>query len=517
MTSLSSLNVATALPINSLATSPNVTVIPGAADLRSVAQPSASTVVTIPAAVSAVTLSTYTPEGTLSIAAPTATWASDSSDPVTHRMSRDYTAQTMAGRFSGLGSALLDRFKDTDSDFSQSVSVASTSGVNGAVSGSQQPGARISLTVKTASGVTVEIELVSEGGGLSVNVSSKGTLSDDERKALAQLAGGFQQAIDGLSADPPTLDLSGLTQFDTSVLSSVSLKYNITGDGDANISASYSQDSASRSLSVMTASGTVKFTVDTSNPAFWGTSAQRTRSVASFLQQFENANSRGHGNESLMLMFENGFAQLNSAYETPSPRASPGAEYTPWLQQSEQAMLTGLADFSASITDTPTASNPMRPGEGDMFAYEVSQSTERDGTALTGTVSQHQHSDLQASYHQPLSGQGALHLTTLMSSQNYDYVRINDSADSTVQIVTARGVLVGATLTQSSEQRTRDSKYENGVLVSDVTTPEATSSSKDLLSWLEPLIESRATEHDPTAWQQALAQVHGMIQLNAHD
>ncbi|CAB3787620.1 hypothetical protein [Pararobbsia alpina] len=216
--------------------------------------------------------------------------------------------------------------------------------------------------------VTVEIKLASEGGGLSVSIKSSGTLSDSERDAPAQLAGGFQQAIDGLSAAPPKLDLTGLTQFDTSVLASVSFQYNVTGDGDTDISASYSQDSASRSLSVTNASGTINVKVDTSNPALWGTNAQRAQSVASFLRQFENANSRGHGDESLMSMFENGFAQLNEVYGTPSPQTLPGAAYTPWLQQSDQAMLTGLADFSASITDTATSSNPMRPNEGDTFA-----------------------------------------------------------------------------------------------------------------------------------------------------
>jgi hypothetical protein len=70
---------------------------------------------------------------------------------------------------------------------------------------------------------------------------------------------------------------------------------------------------------------------------------------------------------------------------------------------------------------------------------------------------------------------------------------------------------------QSSDQQTRDSIYEGGVLVSDVITPGDTSSSKDRLSWLEPLIDSGAAQNDTTAWQQALAQVHGMIQLKARD
>lgn len=513
MTAISSHNVTNTLELSALASSATPTVASDTADLRSVTAPSASTVVTIPSTIGVVASPTYTLEGMLSIAAPTATWASDSHDAVTLRMKRDYEAKTMAGRFSDLGSVLLNRFKTTGADFSQSVSLTSTSGVH--TFGSQPPSGQIDLTVKTASGVTVEIRLASENGGLSVSLTSSGTLSDSERGALAQLAGGFQQAIDGLGAQPPKLDLSGLTQFDTSVLSSVSFKYSVTGEGGADISASYAQDDASRSLSVTSAAGTLNLKVDTSNPALWGTDAQRAQSVASLLQQFDKANARGHGDASLMSMFEDGFAQLNDVYATPSSQSSPGAAYTPWLQQTDQAMLTGLADYSASITDAPASSNPMRPNEADAFTYDISQSTKRDGTALTGTLTQDQHSQLHASYHQALGG-GKAFLTSSIASQNYDYVQINDDADSKVQIVTARGALVMATLTQSSDQQTRDSKYERGVLVSDVTTPHKTSTSKDLLSWLEPLIDNGSAQHDAPEWQSALAQVHGMIQLNAY-
>jgi hypothetical protein len=157
----------------------------------------------------------------------------------------------------------------------------------------------------------------------------------------------------------------------------------------------------------------------------------------------------------------------------------------------------------------------MRPGEVDSFAYQVSQSTQLQGSASEGKIAQSQQSHLSASYHQALTGGGEPVLTSKMSSQYYDYVRIDDSASSTVNLATEGGKLLNATLTQSSDQKTRDSKYERGVLSSDVTTPRETSQSVDLLALLKPLLDSGDAARNTAEWQQALARVHGMILLNA--
>ncbi|MEM5402619.1 hypothetical protein [Paraburkholderia unamae] len=513
MTTLSSLNAATTVALTPLVSSVNPTA-EADTEVSSLAALSPSTIVTIPSASGLAALQTYTPEGTLTGTAPVLNWASDDSDIVSLRMAGNYAQQTMAGHFAGLGSALLDRFKTTGSDYAQSVSVSSASGLAPVGQGSNGAVGQIGLTTRTKSGVTVEIELGSEDGGLSVSIKSSGTLSDSERDALAKLSDGFQQAIDGLSAVPPKLDLSGLAQFDTSALASVKFQYSVTGNGNANISARYAQDSAARSLSVTSAAGTMNLEVDTSDSALWGTGAQRAASIASYLQQFDHANARGHGNAALLSMFEDGFTQMNEDYGTPSGETLPGAAYSPTLQQSDQAMLTGLADFSASITDTSASPNPMRPGEVDSFSFQVAQSTQLEGTAREGRISQLQQAHLSASYHQALQGGGAPVLTSSRDSQNYDYVRIDDSAESAVQVATARGILLNATLSQSSAQDTRDSKYERGVLVSDVNTPKDTSRSTDLLSMLEPLIEKSDATRDTAAWQQALAKVHAMILLN---
>ncbi|KVN32232.1 hypothetical protein WJ63_05955 [Burkholderia pyrrocinia] len=513
MATLSSLNAATTVALIPLAdsASPVPVVSANAIDGRRVAPSSPSTIVTIPSSIGVAALATYTPEGMLAGATPAVTTTSDSRDLVTLRMLGNYTtAQTMTGQFSGVGSALLDRFKTTGRDFSQSVST--TGGI--ASSSTQGPEGKIHLTVNTKSGVKVDIEIDSAGGSLSASIKSSSKLSDSERSALAQLADGFQHAIDGLGAMPPKLDLSGLTQFDTSALASVNFKYNVTKAGSANISASYSQSRASRSLSIKSAEGAIDVSVDTSNSALWGTSSQRAASVANYLKQFDRANSAGHGDAALMSMFEDGFAQMNEDYGTPSGQVLPGTAYAPALQQANQAMLTGLGDFSASITGATTAPNPMRLGEVNSFSYQVSQATKLAGSQHDGKIIQHQQSHLSASYHQAPSG-GEPVLTLSRSSQNYDYVQIDDSTSSTAQIATQRGVLLNATLNQSSDRKTRDSKYIAGTLISDVTTPEKTSRSSDLLALLKPLIDNGDARRNSVEWQRALSGIHKMIQLGA--
>jgi hypothetical protein len=512
MTTLSSLNVdfpptvtPTLGPATSLAS-------PAGVEMENAAIGAESSIVTIPYP-SVESPIVYTPDGTLAGAEPIVTWAQPSTDAVSKVMAGDYMAGTMSGQFYNLGSALLDRFKTTDSDFSQSVTVAAAGAAGAIESTGQGPQGDIKLTVKTASGATVEIEMDSGNGTLGVSIHSSGTLSGAESAAISSLADGFQQAINGLGAVPPQLDLSGLSQYDTSVLSSVSMQYNVSNDGASNASANISLSGSARSVSVSDSTGTINLSVDTSDSAIWGSGAQRDQAIASYLAQFDNANAEGHGNAALMSMFKDAFTQLNGDYGTPSQQL-PGTAYAPWLAQSDQAMLTGLADFTGSMTDTPVSSNPMLLNQTDNFSYHVSQSTKVDGNLLNGAISQTQQSDLQASYHQALAG-GTLQLGDSLASQNYDYVQVSDDQGSTVDIATQRGNILQATLNQSSSQSTQKSEYVRGVLESDVTTPHNTSESKSLLSLLKPFLADDEAAQDSSAWQQTLSGIHAMVLLGA--
>ena len=479
MTTLSSLNVANSLAAISSSNPAAGVATTGSVESQDVDSGSPSTIVTIPST-SYGSSGVYTSEGTLDGAATTFSWTNDNTDAVSSVMAEDYEARSISRQFQNLGSALLGRFQTTGSDFSQSVSVASTgaasaAGATGVIVPSSQSG-DIELTVKTASGVTVDIELESENGTLGVSVKSSGQLTDGKRTALAKLANGFQQAINGLGAYPPTLDLGGLTQYDTSELSSVNLKFNASG-----MSGDFSANGSTRSVSLSGLGGTMNLSVNTSESALLGSGAQRAQAIASYLNEFDSANAEGHGNAAMMAMFKDAFTQLNS--EPAGAADTLGA-----LPQSEQAMLTGLDDFTASITENTVGS----PGS---FSYQVSQTTKTQGDLLNGTISQTQQSHLKASYRQAQSA----------GSENYDDVQIDDNASSTVEIATEKGILVQASLSQSHSQSTRNSEYVDGKLVSDVTTPTNTSVSKNLLSLLQPFINDGEAARDSGTWQQELS------------
>ncbi|WP_233834132.1 hypothetical protein [Paraburkholderia sp. ZP32-5] len=506
MTTISSLN-AGILPTASLTGAASVTPTSGNLSAEAIAE---STVVTIPSP-QVESPVVYTPEGTLAGVEPTVSWAQNNTDAVSRVMAGDYAAGTMSGQFYDLGSAVLDRFNTTDSNFSQSVTVGPVGGPDALKLSGLTPQGDIKLTVQTKSGATVGIELYSGDGTLSVNVKSSGPLSDADRSAVAKLADSFQQAIDGLTSSPPALNLNGLTQYDTSVLSSVQMQFNVTNDGFNDVSANIALNSSTRSIQLADSTGKINVSVDTSDSAIWGSSAQQNQAIASYLTQFDKADAQGHGSSALMSMFKDAFTQMNSNYGTSSQQL-PGTTYSPWLAQSDHAMLTGLADFNASITDNPVSSNPYVPDQTDNFSYQVSQNTKTEGDLMNGKISQTQQAHLKASYHEPLAG-NTLALTTSAASQNYQYVQVNADSSSTVNIATERNNIIQATLNRSSSQSTEVSQYEHAVLVSDVTTPTSTSESTDLLALLKPFLTNGQAEQDSAGWQQTLSAIHSAVLL----
>jgi hypothetical protein len=490
MTTISSLNVATLLP----ATSPS-NATGSAASTSSVASQdsgtgSASAIVTIPSP-GGESLTVYTPQGTLEDSGPV--WAQSNTDAVSSVMADDYLSASLSGQFNNLGSALLDRFNTSGANFSQSVTVPSAGGASGLASlGNNQ--AEVKLTVQTASGVTVEIDLDSGNGQLGVSVKSSGALSAADRNALASLANGFQQAINGLTANPlgpnPTsLDLSGLLQYNPAVLSSVNLQFSSTGGAIGGVSADFSENGSKRSVSFTDATGSLNLSVDAGNSGILSGGTQQSKAMANYLKQFDNANAEGHGNAAMMAIFKDAFTQLMGSSGTSSQQPS-GI-----LAQSEQAMLTGLSDFSASLDE-----NTSTVGSPGSFSYQVSQSTQTTGTLTNGTVTQTQQAILKANYREQLA-----------SGQGYDDVTINDNASSTVKLTAEQGILTKASLSKSDSQSTRNQEYVGGKLVSDTTTPTNTSDSENLLAMLTPFINDGEAASDSSGWQQALSKIHGMI------
>jgi len=207
--------------------------------------------------------------------------------------------------------------------------------------------------------------------------------------------------------------------------------------------------------------------------------------VANYLTQFDAAQKRGNGDAQLMALFKDAFSQLNSVDDA-SPRP---ANHDVALNKASRLLLSGLADFDASISQTEQKSNPMRPEEVDHFDYKVSQSTQRQGNAANLTVQQNQQANLKAAWHQGLNPLVDLVLSRDNESQNYRYREVDDQSRSTTRLGFSNNSLVEASATQQASQQERVRTYQKGTLQSDETNRASADQSRDLLHMLDTLLD----------------------------
>jgi hypothetical protein len=89
-------------------------------------------------------------------------------------------------------------------------------------------------------------------------------LSAAEQAAVAKLSKGFASALQGITSVPPQVDVSGLVNFDPTVLSSVDLK--VREPQSTNLtslqSLDFHADAGSRSFAMQGATGNVSVSVD---------------------------------------------------------------------------------------------------------------------------------------------------------------------------------------------------------------------------------------------------------------
>ncbi|UPG96039.1 hypothetical protein [Luteibacter aegosomatissinici] len=423
-----------------------------------------------------------------------------SNDALAALMARNSASSQPSGLFAGLGQALLGRFSTEGADFQADVA------------GAGSADASVSLAIRTASGATVKLSLNGTQSGLSVSLTSDRTLSDSEKQAVAGLASAFQDAVDGLGKQLPTLSLDGLMAADPAVLTSVDLNASIATAPGVHESIALHTGSDSRSLKVDGAGGSIALNLDMSQPATWGNRTQRDASVASYLDQIDAAARRGHADASLVSLFKDGFSQLNSHYPSTPASASTRSSVRN-LSGNDHAMLTGLADFDVSISQATQAPNPRQGSELDTFNYDASQSTALSGrNASDRHITQSQQSHLKASFHTSPWPDVPLNLTDKIGSQNYNYTQIDDSAHASTNIAYAKGELVAATISQDASQDTHVMKYMVGQLIDDSDTPSHRDATRDLL----PLLTQNA-RHPGTAEEQAMAAdtLHAYTKLQA--
>ena len=424
-------------------------------------------------------------------------WESATRDKVSEAMTKSFSSYAFGGRFSGLGAAMLGQAKLGNYNFSQAMrqpppsTMPNVYGASAIAPGSLHGNGedRVTLSITTKSGVEVKLSLDSQGDGLAVNMTTSGDLSDAEASALGDLAKGFQAAIDGLGRDTPKIKLEGLMQFDQEQLASVKLhaEVKVRGEQESVQTLDFQADGAQRKISFSGVAGTLDLKVDASQLNTLGSRERQAKALDSYMKQFDQAASRGHGDAGLVAMLKDSFTALHS--NTAAPQAATDTPETgKWrLAAEDKSILTGLADFSASISQVVKFSNPMRSSEKDGFNYEVSQKTEQVGASQDArSIRQQQQSKLSASFHQTLVPGVPLRLTTDTESQNYTYHQIEDTASSDAQVAYKDGKMVKASLRQEAHQSEHVMKYFLGKLESDKTTPGNYSVLRDLLPVLGP-------------------------------
>lgn len=458
-------------------------------------------------------------------------WENKTRDQITAVIGRNYASQTAAGRFRGLGAALLERFKGDGADVSQAAQQlpagAPLAGY-GALFATQPStlhgsgDSQVSLSITTRSGAQVKLTLDSRDDGLAVDMKTSAPLSEEERGALAGLSSAFQDAIDGMTQEPPRLKLGGLMQFDRTLLTSVDLHAAVKSstEPDRTQTLDFHADGAQRKVSFGGPSGTAQVSVDVARLSGLGSAEQQAKALASYLKQVDQAAVRGRGDGELVAMFKDAFTSMNSnvgAAKQPAVGGYQSSQLT--LADEDHAALTGLADFSASITQTAKSVNPLRSGELDRFAYQLSQSTSVGGRSQSErSISQQQKSELSAGFHAANKPGAQLRLDLTQESQNYDYYQIEDKASSAVELGYRDGMLTRATLNQEASQSTRLMRYELGRLISDKTTPGKQSLQRDLVAALAPDLkgERRKTAEEVYQHKQALAEVNQLVFLKSY-
>lgn len=475
-------------------------------------------------------------------------WEQAPTTAVDQIIGRNASATTEKARFAGLGSALLEQVASTGASYRQAIVNVGAAYSPGKIQGKatdalwaiqSRPSASAELTIKTQSGATVRISIADQrepigtGSGIAVQIDVEGDLTPQERQALQSLAKGFDQAIEGLVGEPPTLDLEGLSKFDTQLLGKVEFKTSLYGVDDngsriQKLGVRYTADASKREIEIKTPQGTVAMKTDLRQPALWGTADQKAYAVQQYLGRIDKAAQRGNADAELVDLFKSSFTAMNGSYGSAAgasgSRATTGLGPTQSVDlnrdagafsEEDQSLLTGLADFNASITATRRASNPRRLKEVDSFEYTLNQSTQVSGTSPGNrAVTQTQTARLLASFHQSLDGPSAkLKLTSDSATQNYYYKKVEDSSSTQVELAYEKDEPVRALVTQTASQSLQSLKVENNRITENTADPARQQSKQtDLLPLLKELKrqqEANALADDQK--QKTLREWKGMV------
>lgn len=450
-------------------------------------------------------------------------WEQAPTTAVDQIIGRNASATSQSARFAGLGSALMEQVASTGASYRQTiVNVAaaySPDKIQGKAADAQwairsSPSASAALTIKTQSGASVRISIadqrlpVSTGAGMTVQIDVEGDLTPQEQQALQSLAKGFDEAMEGLTREPPLVNLDGLMKFDSKLLTRVELKSEVYGLNDQGeramvLGTRFTASADSREIELKTLKGTATVKTDLRQSAIWGSAEQKARAVQQYLSRVDKAAERGNGNQELVDLFKSSFAALHGGYGD-SDKASGLTRVRPAditrdadaFSEEDHSLLTGMADFSASIVTNRRAVNPRRTNEIDIFDYRIGQSTQiSGGSAANRAITQTQTSDLSAGFHRSLRSRREPELSSDSATQNYYYTQVEDHSSTRMELAYEKDKPVRALLTQTASQFLRTTKVEFNKVVETMEEPlQQQSQRKDLLPMLEQLLRREEAE-----------------------
>jgi len=349
---------------------------------------------------------------------------------------------------------------------------------------------------------------VSTGAGMTVQIDVEGDLTPQEQQALQSLAKGFDEAMEGLTREPPLVNLDGLMKFDSKLLTRVELKSEVYGLNDQGeramvLGTRFTASADSREIELKTLKGTATVKTDLRQSAIWGSAEQKARAVQQYLSRVDKAAERGNGNQELVDLFKSSFAALHGGYGD-SDKASGLTRVRPAditsdadaFSEEDHSLLTGMADFNASIVTNRRAVNPRRTNEIDIFDYRIGQSTQiSGGSAANRAITQTQTSDLSAGFHRSLRSRREPELSSDSATQNYYYTQVEDHSSTRMELAYEKDKPVRALLTQAASQFLRTTKVEFNKVVETMEEPlQQQSQHKDLLPMLEQLLRREEAE-----------------------
>lgn len=374
---------------------------------------------------------------------------------------------TSVSAFATLGSTLLSNLNDNRGDVVQTLR-----GADMGIARAPYDSA-ITMDIVTQSGTKVQLVMSQQDDGMTVQLKTDGeALNDDEAAAIAGLGKALGETLSGLGKQQPQLDISGLTQFDTRLLKSVDLKTDLRNDDKSLQSLNFHADNKTRSTAYEDGDFSLKMSSDMAHSAFAGNAAQQQIALSAWDSKFDKARTAGQGNYDQMAALKAVFRALNS--NTSAEKMPVVATSAIRIGDNGASQLSGLNDFSLSLTQTEKSVNPAKLQEKDRFAYTASQSTEANAHSDSSkSVKQTTRSNLSAAWHQAIDPSIPLALGTQKSSQSYYYhVVENSEENSTTLNYNGRGQLANVAHHQQVDNRETVKKYLMGKLVDESLNPE---------------------------------------------